>query len=54
MTTLIISNEETNDMMKLVKSLKGLLVYWFIDKKALTKQLKMKQKNKKADSLVCY
>ena len=43
MTTLIISNEEINDIMKIVKFLEepGLLI------KALAKQLKMKQKNKK-------
>ena len=42
-TTLIISNNETNDIMKIVKSHQnaGLL------KKRLAKQLKMKQKNKK-------
>ena len=42
-TTLIISNEEMNDIMKIIKSLEesGLLI------KALAKQLKMKQKNKK-------
>ena len=49
-TTLIISNEEMNDIMKIVKSLgeSGLLI------KALAKQLKIKQKNKKADFSVCY
>ena len=42
-TTLIVSNEEMNDIMKIIKSLEesGLLI------KALAKQLKMKQKNKK-------
>ena len=42
-TTLIISNNETSDIMKIVKSLQnaGLL------KKGLAKQLKMKQRNKK-------
>ena len=50
MTTLIISNEEMNDIMKIVKSLKesGLLI------KVLGKQLKLKQKNKKANFSVCY
>ena len=40
-TTLIVSNEEMNDIMKIIKSLEesGLLI------KALAKQLKMKQKN---------
>ena len=49
MPTLIISNEEMNDIMKIVKSLEesGLV-------KALVKQLKMKQKNKKEDFLECY
>ena len=42
-TALIISNEEMNDIMKIVKSLgeSGLLV-----KKALAKRLKMNRKNK--------
>ena len=49
-TTLIISNEEMNDIMKIVKSLEesGLLI------KGLAKQLKMKQKNKKEDLSKCY
>ena len=49
MPTLIISNEEMNGIMKIVKSLEesGLV-------KALVKQLKMKQKNKKEDFLECY
>ena len=49
-TTLIISNEEINDIMKIVKLREesGLLI------KALAKQLKMKQKNKKADFSVFY
>ena len=48
--TLIISNEEMNDIMKIVKSLEGpdLLI------KVLAKQLKMNQKNKKEDSLEFY
>ena len=47
--TLIISNEEMNDIRKIVKSLEksGLL-------KELGKQLKMMQKNKKAYFSVCY
>ena len=50
MTTLIIANEEMNDIMKIGKSLKesGLLI------KVLRKQLKMKQKNKKANFSVCF
>ena len=50
METLIISNEEMNDIMKIVKSLKesGLL------KMVLVKQFKMKQKNKTVDFLECY
>ena len=49
-TTLIISNEEMNDIMKIIKSLEesGLV------KKALVKQLKKKQKNKKEDFSECY
>ena len=49
-TTLIIANEEMNNIMKIIKSLEesGLLI------KALVKQLKMKQKNKKEDVLVYY
>ena len=49
-TTLIISNEEMNDIMKIVKSLEesGLLI------KAYAKQLKMKQKNRKEDFLECF
>ena len=50
-TTLIISNEKINDVMKTVKSLEesGLLI-----KKMLAKLLKMKQKNKNAHFSVCY
>ena len=49
-TSLIISNEEMNDIMKIVKSLEelGVLI------KALAKQFKMKQNNKKVDFWVCY
>ena len=49
-TKLIIANEEMNNIMKIIKSLEesGLLI------KALVKQLKMKQKNKKEDVLVYY
>ena len=49
-TTLITSNEEMNDIMKIVKSLEesGLLI------KAYAKQLKMKQKNRKEDFLECF
>ena len=49
-TTLIIANEEMNNIMKIIKSLEesGLLI------KPLVKQLKMKQKNKKEDVLVYY
>ena len=44
-TSLIISNEEMNDIMKIVKSLEelGVLI------KALAKQFRMKQNNKKVD-----
>ena len=49
-TSLIISNEEMNDIMKIVKSLEelGVLI------NALAKQFKMKQNNKKVDFWVCY
>ena len=48
--TLIIWNDEMEDIMKIVKSLKdsGLLLNDSV------KQFKMKQKNKKEDFLVCY
>ena len=45
-TTLIISNEEMNDIMKIEEP--SLLI------KGVTKQLKMKLENKKEDFLVCY
>ena len=50
MTTLTVSNEDVNDIMKIVKSLEesGLLM------EGISKQLKMKQKNKNEDFLVCY
>ena len=50
-TTLIILNEEINDLIKIAKSLEesGLLI-----KKKLGKQLKIRQKNKREDFLVCY
>ena len=44
-TTLIISNNEINDIIKIVKSLENLV---------LVKQSNMKLKNKKEDFLVCY
>ena len=49
-TTLIVSNEEMNDIMKIIKSLEesDLLI------KGLAKKLKMKQKRKKKDFLKCY
>ena len=49
-TTLIISNEEMNDNMKLVISLEksGLLI------QAVNEIIKMKQKNKKEDFFECY
>ena len=49
-TALIISNEEMEDIMKIVMSLEesGLLIKEIINK-PLVKQLKMKQKNKKED-----
>ena len=49
MTTLIISNQEINDIVKIFKLLEksGLLI------KGVSKKLKMKQKNKKTDFSVC-
>ena len=44
-TTLIISNEEMNDIMKIVEALEDSDILL----KGVTKQLKMKQKNKKED-----
>ena len=44
-TTLVISNEEMNDIMKIVTSLENL----GISLKGVTENLKMKQKNKKED-----
>ena len=48
-TTLVISNEEMNDIMKIVQTLEDSNTLL----KGVTKQLKMKQKNKKEDFLVC-
>ena len=50
MTTLIISNDEMGDIIKIVKSLEdsGLLI------NGLLKQFKMKKKKKKEDFLVCH
>ena len=44
-TTLIISNDEMEDVMKIFKSLRDLIII---------KHFKMKQKNKKECFLVCY
>ena len=44
-TTLIISNEEMNDIMKIVQALEDSNILL----KGVTKQLKMKQKNKNED-----
>ena len=49
MKIFIISNEEMDDIMKIIKSLdKSCLLI-----KGVSKQLKMKQKNKKKDFLAC-
>ena len=48
--TLIISNEEMNDVMRIVQALEDSIFYW----KESPKQLKTKQKNKKEDFKVCY
>ena len=49
-TTLIISNDEMEDILKIVKSLEDseLLL------EGVSETIKMKQKNKKQDFLVCY
>ena len=49
-TILITSNEEVNDIMKIVKTLEesGLLI------KGVSETTKMKQKNKNEDFLECY
>ena len=47
-TTFIISNEEMNNIIKIIKSFEELV------KGVSKKQLKMKLKNKKDDLLVCY
>ena len=44
-TTLVISNEEMNDIMKIVQALEDSNILL----KDVTKKLKMKQKNKKQD-----
>ena len=49
-TTLLISNEEMDDIIKVIKSLQD-LVY---SKKALVKQFKMNHSNKKVDFWPCY
>ena len=49
-TTLIILNEEINDLMKIIQALEDYNVLL----KGVTKQLKMKQKNKREDFQVCY
>ena len=50
-TTLIISNDEMDDILKIVKSLENSGVLF---KKELVKQFNMKLKNKEEDFLVCY
>ena len=49
-TTFIVSNEEMEDIVKIVKSLKesGLIV------KGIIETLKIRQKNKKEDFFQCY
>ena len=49
-TALIISNEEINDIMKIIKSLKesGLLI------KSVSESIKNGPKNKKTDFSACY
>ena len=50
MTTLIISNEEKNDIMKIVKSIEESSLM----KKGVKKQIKMEQISKENDFLVSY
>ena len=50
MTTLIISNEEINDIMKMIKSLEESVLLIT----SISETKKMKQKNKKEDFSVCY
>ena len=49
-TTLIISNDEMDNILKIVKSLENSGYY----QKELVKQFSMKLKNKEEDILVCY
>ena len=49
-TTLIISNDEMDDILKIAKSLENSAVLL----KVLVKQSNMKLKNKQEDFLVCY
>ena len=49
-TTLIISNDEIDEILKIVKSLE----YSRVSLKELVRQLKMKPKKKKEDFLLCY
>ena len=51
-TLLVFPNEDSNDIMKIVKSLKNAerSIYW---SKTLMKQLKTKKNNKKGDFLAC-
>ena len=51
-TTSIISNAKINDIMKIIKSLEESDL--LMNQKALTKQLRMKQKSKKGDFSECY
>ena len=50
MTTLIISNEELNDIMKIVKSLEESDLL----KKGISKRIKNEAKEQKGGFLVCY
>ena len=49
-TTLILSDDEMEDIVKIVKSLEDSALIF----KGLVRQFKMKLKNKKEDFLVCY
>ena len=50
MTTLIILNEEMNDIMKIVKPLEQLSLFI----KGINETIKNKAKEKKGELLVCY
>ena len=52
MTAFIVSNEEMDNIMKIVKSFEKSV--FFVKDVMLVKQLEMKQKNKTVDFFLCY